>query len=918
MRKKRIKFHKSKFFFMTLLFGLFIINITSIPSAEIASSSSFGYQNIKVSSYEGGSKYMSGVARDDDGNLYVAYQTKDDSIYPCTDQYWWIKIKKSTDGGKTWSQLDKICYYGRDLTNPVMAISEDAYTARLHIAFEMDMGGHSDVWYNGIDDEGGGYSSYKVCDHTDFFGNPLDDRNPSIGVSYGTSNYVLYIACETAYSVSDNDIFVYRKSYGGSWTEDFRLGNGEATAWFNPSIDVGYNGQTVALSASRTTSSFNELNIYIKKNNVWALKNSVWDYISGARFPVSEVAVDKGSSNKVIVGYTEIEGSRKDVELTYTTDGEDWGDYTVKSYAVDPDLDVSYFYDNAFITYSDSNDIYLKYAEGSPDSWSSQIKVSDSADALDPSIVKTPELDNLQPEIAWTDGRDGNYNIYAAYWTDPQCTSGACCDLPSGNFKTSGSQPTGYSDDTNGFCPGIESPTGTSYVKTRDYYCNGDDSDMHHTDTTADTCGTCEYCSDNNLTCNYYSEGTSCGTDKECDGSGNCADSCDDSSYYSCATALSLNNNQYSSFMCGNQQFFKITTTQSCILRWYFIEENSDYSAYVKNDGSCPSISSYDEICSSPSAVCHYERHPPGTYYVMLKKVSGSGRYKVAPGLYDCSACECSSGVCCDGCNYYSEGTSCGSGKECDGSGNCLNIPCGGIDTSCGISPGCVNCNLQDSCNGNYYRNYYCASNSAGCSYTSDNCNDCSCSCGGYNAAETTANSNCNDGKDNDCDGLTDSLDSGCITCTNECSSGQTRCNGNIKQTCGNYDADACLEWGNDFDCGSDFCDAWQANYCKSSNVYHNRTCHNKGCYLSSCFDNVNAEEQLVQTCSYGCFNGVCNSLQGDTNSDCKVDIFDLAKVGVCYNRAATGSCSAADINQDGSINIFDLASVGLNYGKIC
>ncbi|MBI5060978.1 MAG: glycoside hydrolase family 25 protein, partial [Candidatus Aenigmarchaeota archaeon] len=32
-------------------------------------------------------------------------------------------------------------------------------------------------------------------------------------------------------------------------------------------------------------------------------------------------------------------------------------------------------------------------------------------------------------------------------------------------------------------------------------------------------------------------------------------------------------------------------------------------------------------------------------------------------------------------------------------------------------------------------------------------------------------------------------------SCTNECSSGQTRCNENYQQTCGNYDADSCTEW---------------------------------------------------------------------------------------------------------------------------
>jgi hypothetical protein len=37
--------------------------------------------------------------------------------------------------------------------------------------------------------------------------------------------------------------------------------------------------------------------------------------------------------------------------------------------------------------------------------------------------------------------------------------------------------------------------------------------------------------------------------------------------------------------------------------------------------------------------------------------------------------------------------------------------------------------------------------------------------------------------------------------CWHECSSGEKRCNGNYKQTCGNYDSDSCLEWGGDVYC---------------------------------------------------------------------------------------------------------------------
>ena len=105
-------------------------------------------------------------------------------------------------------------------------------------------------------------------------------------------------------------------------------------------------------------------------------------------------------------------------------------------------------------------------------------------------------------------------------------------------------------------------------------------------------------------------------------------------------------------------------------------------------------------------------------------------------------------------------GTSCGSGASCDGNGNCNSIPeCTATDTSCGNYPNCVNCNSYDKCSGDTYYNYYCVSNSQGCNYNTDNCNDCSCSCGNYNKPEADY---CFDGKDNDCNGLTDSEESEC------------------------------------------------------------------------------------------------------------------------------------------------------------
>ena len=55
-----------------------------------------------------------------------------------------------------------------------------------------------------------------------------------------------------------------------------------------------------------------------------------------------------------------------------------------------------------------------------------------------------------------------------------------------------------------------------------------------------------------------------------------------------------------------------------------------------------------------------------------------------------------------------------------------------------------------------------------------------------------------------------------------------------------------------------------------------------------------------------------------DTNNDCRIDIFDLAKIGICYNSAVESTCFVADINEDNKIDVFDLATIGINYGKNC
>jgi len=200
-----------------------------------------------------------------------------------------------------------------------------------------------------------------------------------------------------------------------------------------------------------------------------------------------------------------------------------------------------------------------------------------------------------------------------------QCTTGACCDTSTNQFKPYGAQPTGYSDDTDGLCSGSSSSetgcsnsaTSTCYVLTKDYYCNGSDVNVHISYDLEDTCGTCEYCSNNDLTCNNYDSSTACSGVQDCDYL----------NYY---------------YISGTQG---ATTTSYCEYRDY-----ADTSRYCDGGGSCSSLncSSYSDSTQATAGICEY--------------ISG-----------------CSGGTA-GAVQNYAQGTSCGTGKECDGQGNCLTV----------------------------------------------------------------------------------------------------------------------------------------------------------------------------------------------------------------------------------------------------
>jgi hypothetical protein len=111
-------------------------------------------------------------------------------------------------------------------------------------------------------------------------------------------------------------------------------------------------------------------------------------------------------------------------------------------------------------------------------------------------------------------------------------------------------------------------------------------------------------------------------------------------------------------------------------------------------------------------------------------------------------------------------------------------------------------------------------------------------------------------------------------TCTNDCSySGQTTCSDNYAKTCGNYDADICLEWNS-------------GTYCSN------------GCLNGACQTNqTNATNGQCGTSLNSCIAGTFQ----DINDSISFYLWNCAGI----NGGTTASCSLAKpVNQTGGLYV--------------
>ncbi|MCD4740296.1 hypothetical protein K8R43_03840 [archaeon] len=262
-----------------------------------------------------------------------------------------------------------------------------------------------------------------------------------------------------------------------------------------------------------------------------------------------------------------------------------------------------------------------------------------------------------------------------------------------------------------------------------------------------------------------------------------------------------------------------------------------EYPAIISNDGSGSCTPGTTKVCSTLNGICAS------------------------------STSTCSPSSSWETCNYASLEDyenieiSCEDNKDndCDGYTDNEDTDCGGSPPSCtnDCATGETNCS---SANNTLFSCGECDNDTCLDWCNPQNCSDCSCTCGNYTMGnESDFTGWCEDGIDNDCDELEDMNDPDCSDCTPDCSLGQTQCNGNINQTCGECDGDSCLDWCED-DC-SDDCSCECGGYTMSGNES-----------LVSCSDGIDNDcDGHTDEIDTDCGGGGCLA-DGETcsqNSDC-------------------------------------------------
>jgi hypothetical protein len=289
----------------------------------------------------------------------------------------------------------------------------------------------------------------------------------------------------------------------------------------------------------------------------------------------------------------------------------------------------------------------------------------------------------------------------------------------------------------------------------------------------------------------------------------------------------------------------------------------------------------FGKICSGTSCVCSVD----GGVVEPVEHTCTDGKDNDCNGLTDCGEGYCAGKVCgpnagliCTGgvCSCNGNGgvaqlteSSCTDGfdNDCDGRKDCLDTNCTGASCganglSCATDGGCAcaggtvetlcSDNLDNDCDGKKdCTDTDCAGRSCGANGLT--CSGVACTCSGNGGVAQATETSCNDGFDNDCDGLKDCLDPNCAAASNCVVGAETNCFDGVDN-----DGDGKTDCA-DTDCLHKSCAAVAGSICCST-----------AANATAC-KNMTNDKLNCGVCGVACNSGTCtpSSGSGHTSGVC-------------------------------------------------
>ncbi|MDQ7778768.1 MAG: sialidase family protein, partial [Planctomycetota bacterium] len=331
------------------------------------------------------------MAIDSNGIIFIAYQYE----YSTSDHD--IRVAKSTDAGYTWT-IQSVIADTYDQLSPSIAI--DRTNNYIYIGYR----DNQYFKYAKSTDGGASWTNYGISSWTWY----ASASWPSIAAH---NNYV-WLACQYAWTSSDDDVrYVYSTNGGSSWFGYYSLAATTKNERF-PALAMTSSRVGIAYQYEYSSS---DSDVYYKYNAGWA--STSWTAANIATSSVNERWPSASASpvdSYLYVGYTyAFSTSDDDIRCAWSSNGgTSWGATGVSvaasgyndrypSTAIDPVTRTRVYISH----YTGNAHIYYAFSTNNGQSWSNYIQATDQANAVDAQHTTSMAFRSW-PRISWQDNRN--------------------------------------------------------------------------------------------------------------------------------------------------------------------------------------------------------------------------------------------------------------------------------------------------------------------------------------------------------------------------------------------------------------------------------------------------------------------------------------------------------------------------------